>query len=432
MKVFISYSRRDDAVVRLLVTDLKQARVQVWIDEELGGGDSWWTSILEQIRRCDVFIFALSDKSLFSKPCKAELAYAEALGLPILPVQIGDVASYHVDKIFTVQLIDYRHPTKQSGIDLVSALHAHAAGGTDLPDPLPEPPPIPYEYLHRLGSSIHDTGVPLSPPAQAQMLFELRSALSDEDDPIVLDDIRNLLRALRRRADVTYMVASEIDTHLRSGAPEDLSSPDAAAGDATAPPRSVAASVPASRWWRNRRATLVIAAAVVVVSVVALVLYQAEARPSQASRQVVAPSPTAPAPSTPAPATTGLPSRLTQYITDNAAALTDPGRGDVESAIDKLFADRGIRLWVVYVESFGAQGAVDWAKSMMQTGELGQGVALLAVATDHQWAFLLRGITGIDQTKMDSIHNVMRNTIGPAVSRSDYSAAAVAAANSLE
>ena len=79
----------------------------------------------------------------------------------------------------------------------------------DPPDPLPEPPRIPYEYLHRLGSSIHDSAVALTPATQAQILFELRNALSDEDDPIVLDDVRNLLRALRRRADATLMTASE-------------------------------------------------------------------------------------------------------------------------------------------------------------------------------------------------------------------------------
>jgi sugar lactone lactonase YvrE len=214
MKVFISYSRRDDAAVRSLVEDLKRARVQVWIDEELGGGDAWWTAILEQIRSCDVFLFALSDKSLYSKPCRAELGYGQALGLPILPVQIGQIGSYHVDPIFTRQLVDYRDPNRNSVIDLVSAVHSHAAQHIELPDPLPEPPPIPYEYLHRLGGSIHDTATVLAPPVQGQMLFELRSALAEEDDEIVLDDIRNLLRALRRRNDVTYPIASEIDTLL--------------------------------------------------------------------------------------------------------------------------------------------------------------------------------------------------------------------------
>jgi serine/threonine kinase PknH len=73
MKVFVSYSRRDDAPVRSLVADLQRARQQVWLDEDLGGGEAWWTQILEQVRDCTVFVLALSKNSLSSKPCRAEL-----------------------------------------------------------------------------------------------------------------------------------------------------------------------------------------------------------------------------------------------------------------------------------------------------------------------------------------------------------------------
>ena len=67
MKVFISYSRADDAAVRSMASDLQRARLQVWLDEDLGGGDAWWSEILGQIRRCTAFLFALSDDSLSSK-----------------------------------------------------------------------------------------------------------------------------------------------------------------------------------------------------------------------------------------------------------------------------------------------------------------------------------------------------------------------------
>ena len=217
MKVFISYSRHDEGAVKSMVGDLQRARVQVWLDEDLGGGDAWWSEILEQIRGCTVFLFALSDKSLYSKPCRAELGYAQALGLPILPVQIGEVGSYRADPIFSRQLIDYRTSTSATGSALVGALYEHGARRAELPDPLPDGPPIPYEYLQRLGASIHDAAV-LAPSVQAQMLFELRNALTEEDDSTVLDDIRKLLGVLRRRTDVTYPVATEIDTMLGEGA----------------------------------------------------------------------------------------------------------------------------------------------------------------------------------------------------------------------
>lgn len=213
MKVFISYSRRDEAAVRSMVAGLHGGRVQVWMDEDLGGGDAWWTEILNEIRTCTVFIFALSKNSLYSKPCRAELGYAQALGLPILPVQIDEVSSYRADPIFSRQLIDYRHPTAATGFALMGALNDYATHQNELPDPLPDPPPIPFEYLQRLGASIHDPAM-LTPPVQAQILFELRNALHDEDDEIVLEDIRDLLKTLRDRTDVTYPIATEIDNIL--------------------------------------------------------------------------------------------------------------------------------------------------------------------------------------------------------------------------
>jgi hypothetical protein len=280
MKVFVSYSRDDEAAVRSLVDDLERARVQVWIDEELVGGDAWWTAILEQIRGCEVFLFALSDKSLDSKPCRAEWGYAQALGLPIVPVQIGQqVANRRADPIFSVQSVDYRDPTKNSAFDLISALHERARLRAELPDPLPEPPRIPYEYLQRLFASIHDTTAVLSPPVQAQMLFQLRSALSDEDDPNVLDDIRRLLRALRRRTDVTYTTAGEVDALLRSeptmsgGAAEDESRADAVpstTGEADAVPLPD----------RRHRRTILLAMAAVTIVVVALIAYLVVTRTS--------------------------------------------------------------------------------------------------------------------------------------------------------
>ena len=158
MKVFVSYSRHDEAAVRSLVDDLERARVQVWIDEELGGGDAWWTAILEQIRGCEVFLFALSDKSLYSKPCRAELGYAQALGLPVLPVQIGQVTSYHADPIFTVQLVDYRDPTRNSAFDLISALHERARLRANRPIRCPNRPGSPTSTC---SGSVHRSTTPL-------------------------------------------------------------------------------------------------------------------------------------------------------------------------------------------------------------------------------------------------------------------------------
>jgi pSer/pThr/pTyr-binding forkhead associated (FHA) protein len=213
MKVFISYARQDDAVVQSLAADLVQARQQVWLDRDLAGGDAWWPEILAQIRSSTVFVFALSDNSLRSKPCRTELGYAEALGLPILPVQVGQVSTRRTDPIFTKQLVEYQDSTRHSGIALVSAVYERGLQRTELPDPLPEPPAIPYEHLLRMGSAIRGTAK-VTHDAQASIIAELREALRTEDDHDVSEEIRELLRILRERKEVTDSIAREIDTIL--------------------------------------------------------------------------------------------------------------------------------------------------------------------------------------------------------------------------
>jgi hypothetical protein len=225
--VFICHSSRDHGAVRSLVQHLQSARESVWLDQSLIGGEAWWSRILHQIRSCTVFVVALSNNCLQSKPCRAEMDYAKALGLPILPVMIGDVDSYRIDPIFNVQSVDYRNPDVPTGMALIAALRERATEHRELPDPLPDPPPIPYAYLQRLGVAI-DSPEELSPTEQSTILVDLRHALRDEDDETVRYDIKRLLRALRRRSEVTHATVDDIDEILRKY--------PAGAGDSAAPP----------------------------------------------------------------------------------------------------------------------------------------------------------------------------------------------------
>jgi len=213
VSIFISYSTADGDAVRTLVSDLEFARQQVWLDQDLTGGDAWWAKILEQIRKADVFVLALSDKSLRSKPCQAEITYARALGIPILPIQISEVESYRVDPIFSMQMVDYREPTVRTGIRLLLALQDLAAQRQPLPEQLPDPPRIPYEYLQKLGQTIEGEAT-IRYSDQAGILIQLRQGLRDEDDETVRSDIRKLLRDLRRRPEVAFQTVTEIDAIL--------------------------------------------------------------------------------------------------------------------------------------------------------------------------------------------------------------------------
>ncbi|ORV45541.1 hypothetical protein AWC02_13320 [Mycolicibacter engbaekii] len=216
--LFVSYASQDRELVDPLVCDLRSAGQRVWLDEELGGGEAWWQTILDRIRCCSVFIVALSNNSLRSKPCQAELAYARALYRPVLPVQIGPVDSVRVTPVAATQIIDYRTRNIAANTRLTAALRSLSRRAVPLPRPLPEEPVVPFAYLMRLSSEL--SGPELSYRKQAELVLELRSRL-DEDchDPTVRNDILALLCRLRDRPDVTVRTRADVDAVLAANEP---------------------------------------------------------------------------------------------------------------------------------------------------------------------------------------------------------------------
>ncbi len=71
------------------------------------------------------------------------------------------------------------------------------------------------------------------------------------------------------------------------------------------------------------------------------------------------------------------PFRVPDYVTDRAGVLSPSQRTQVEDAVDQLYNERRVRLWVVYVDSFG-QDPVGWARVTMQISNFGDYDALLA------------------------------------------------------
>jgi hypothetical protein len=124
------------------------------------------------------------------------------------------------------------------------------------------------------------------------------------------------------------------------------------------------------------------------------------------------------------------PFRLPDYVTDNSGVLNDRQLADVQKAVDQLYSERRVRLWVVFVDSFAPQGAVGWAQQTQKISDLGSEDAILAVATkDRSYSFLVSPTaSGGSSTKVD---NIRRDRIEPALRNSDWTGAAVAAANGL-
>ncbi|WP_176357941.1 TPM domain-containing protein [Mycobacterium persicum] len=124
------------------------------------------------------------------------------------------------------------------------------------------------------------------------------------------------------------------------------------------------------------------------------------------------------------------PFRLSGYVTDNAGVLSVTDRAEVTSAINELYADRHIRLWVVYVDNFSGQSAMNWGQSTFRSSELGSYDALLAVATvARSYVFLVPST--VPDVSAGQVEELRRNQIEPALRSGDWGGAAVAAANGL-
>jgi hypothetical protein len=218
MPIMLSYSRKDEAVVKGLARDFEAAKREVWFDHNLVGGDAWWDSILENIRLATVFIFALSDASLHSKPCRLELDYALALARPIVPVRVGPVRSFRASPLAALQIIDYSPDAPRSGFAVLAAVDDAAKRVRPLPDPLPPAPPIPFAYLLAIGRQIESAELPLAD--QMAAVDQLRRALREETDESVRQDILAMLTNLNGKPWTAKQTEREIAAVLYAHAPE--------------------------------------------------------------------------------------------------------------------------------------------------------------------------------------------------------------------
>lgn len=94
-KLFISYRSSDAVKVDKIARDLSllkyedgTARYIPWQDKKNlpPASPNWWDAIVDAIIDCDVFVFHLSEASLQSKVCRAELDYAHRRNRPIVPI----------------------------------------------------------------------------------------------------------------------------------------------------------------------------------------------------------------------------------------------------------------------------------------------------------------------------------------------------------
>ncbi len=174
-KVFISYKREDRPRVKILAENLRRARHTVWYDESLQVGDHWWDTICEQIEACDVFVFAISQRSLRSVPCQREREYAAKLGKPLLLIKVGALTAIP-QEYQLIQFGDFSRSDTSQLIDLIGGINA-APHAPPVPANVerPKPPVAPIDDI----AAILDTQSDLKFEDQSALLFRLKALLNE-------------------------------------------------------------------------------------------------------------------------------------------------------------------------------------------------------------------------------------------------------------
>src|SRR3954454_23343665 len=126
-----------------------------------------------------------------------------------------------------------------------------------------------------------------------------------------------------------------------------------------------------------------------------------------------------------APALAVAPFALSEQITDQVDALGS-STSDVQDALDQLRQDKGIELFVVYVDSFDGASGQAWATQTLHASGLSGNQAVFAVATgDRKYGF--DAGTAEAQAALNAGSGDIENELG----NGNWAGAAIAAADAL-
>jgi TPM domain len=123
------------------------------------------------------------------------------------------------------------------------------------------------------------------------------------------------------------------------------------------------------------------------------------------------------------------PLRLDDRVTDRAGVLGPGGVAQVEEAVERLRSERGVDLFVVFVESFDGAGGQEWADQAAVRSQLGEEDALLAVAVgDRAYGVSVADGFPISESLVDEVRT---EDVEPRLSAGAWAGAAVALADGL-
>jgi TIR domain len=217
-RIFVSYSRRDRALVEQLVGHLKAGGHDIWLDRDIAGGTKWWDTILSEIEDREIFVVAVSEESIKSEACSLELRYAIATGRLVFPIAITTHVDTKLlpDEIASLQILPYADPTIETSIALTRHFDLMPLA-PELPTPRPPRPSAPISYIVGLRDRIKSTER-LTADEQVGIVRTLKeSLLTPEDRHSAID----LLHLMRSRSDLYATADRDVADTLRRTQEED-------------------------------------------------------------------------------------------------------------------------------------------------------------------------------------------------------------------
>ncbi len=121
--VFMSYSRRDDAVMRRIVIFLRSQGIKVWVDNEklIPGTPIWEEEIEKAIKSAPAIVAVLSPDSKNSEWVRREISLADQYKKRVFPVLVGgDEEASITLRLINRQYVDIRKD-EDAGLHYVSA-----------------------------------------------------------------------------------------------------------------------------------------------------------------------------------------------------------------------------------------------------------------------------------------------------------------------
>ncbi|MFD4353559.1 TPM domain-containing protein [Nocardia sp. NPDC058518] len=123
------------------------------------------------------------------------------------------------------------------------------------------------------------------------------------------------------------------------------------------------------------------------------------------------------------------PARMGPQVVDTANVLSAGDEGRVLDAVDTLYRDHQVKLWVIYVRTFGSMAARDWAARTVELSGFSDRDLLLAVAVDDRGYWLDGALpAGVTDAELDSL---LAGSVEPALRDQKWAQAAVDTAEGI-